>query len=612
LAGSHFGASGPTPGALHEKPALHPIHEAMIDRLESGEVWEYGFGAGPAVCFAPGTPEEVIDAFQDAMDRAFPDRYQQQLRWTSGVAIGSTGDENEPFTLTYSFAPDTTFIPSGVGEAPATSDLFAFLNGIYGNPATWQPLFHSVFERWGSLMGINYVYEPNDDGGTFFGNAGQLGIRGDIRIGGKFIDGNPNPSILAYNMYPSGGGDMVIDTGDPYYNETSNNSRRLHNVVAHEHGHGMGLEHVCPLLSQKLMEPRATTAIDGPQHDEIRGAQDWYGDIYEPNENAVGAEPLGLIATGTTVFLGAVPAPTITNGATLSINEDNTSPFANDEDWFEFSTEGDSYLTITVTPVGLTYQDNPQACPGQSSNCCSGSTVNSLSIANLAIQLRRLQGTSILTTANANGVGLSETIGDFPAPDADTYQVRVYTSSNNFIEPQLYTLSITSSAPPPPGSFNLVSPLNAQQDVPSGPFLDWTPSTGVAEYIVEVDTDIAFGSPDVEEMVQGGFSGVLLPDQTLAYATQYFWRVTAFNEQGSTLSTPVVSGFRTEEAPPPPCPCWGDNDGDCDTDIFDFANFLTHFSQFVEPFTNGDIDGDGEVTVFDFGLFVNNFGCETE
>ena len=111
----------------------------------------------------------------------------------------------------------------------------------------------------------------------------------------------------------------------------------------HEHAHAHVREQQLPVHGEGLV-----LALDGPQHDEIRGAQDWYGDIYEPNENAVGAEPLGLIATGTTVFLGGVPAPTVSNGATLSINEDNTSPFANDEDWFEIALADDETYTIDL------------------------------------------------------------------------------------------------------------------------------------------------------------------------------------------------------------------------------------------------------------------------
>ena len=79
-------------------------------------------------------------------------------------------------------------------------------------------------------------------------------MRGDIRISGHYIDGNSN--TLAYNYYPDTG-DMVIDTGDNYFNSTFSDSIRLFNVLQHEHGHGLALPHVCPMNETKLMEPTA-------------------------------------------------------------------------------------------------------------------------------------------------------------------------------------------------------------------------------------------------------------------------------------------------------------------------------------------------------------------
>jgi hypothetical protein len=65
-------------------------------------------------------------------------------------------------------------------------------------------------------------------------------------------------------------------------------------------------------------------------------------------------------------------------------------------------------------------------------------------------------------------------------------------------------------------------------------------------------------------------------------------------------------------APAPPVVCEGDIDGDNDTDVFDFAEFLTGFGMMVEPGTQGDYDGSGEVDVFDFATFLGDFGCTPE
>lgn len=220
--------------------------------------------------------------------------------------------------------PDGTDVQGFNGEPDSNSNLRAYLDGIYGNEATWLPILQSIFDRWSQVSGITYVYEPNDDGaalrnpedvnnpGTFLPSPyfGQAGVRGDVRISGHTIDGNSG--VLAYNFYPDSGdatgGDMVIDTGDNFFTNTSGNSLRLRNVVSHEHGHGMGQPHVCPIETSKLMEPFVSAAYDGPRHDDIRHAQFSYGDIYEPNDDEFTATPLAIGDCGTLV-VGTLPTP---------------------------------------------------------------------------------------------------------------------------------------------------------------------------------------------------------------------------------------------------------------------------------------------------------------
>ncbi len=128
---------------------------------------------------------------------------------------------------------DGTTIPDGVGEGTGPNGLNAFMDGIYGNRATRD--LRPVFARWGELSGNTYILEPNDDNSTLFNNPGVAGVRGDLRMGGKPIDGNSG--ILAYNFFPQNG-DMVVDSPDSFYNNTGSQSLRLRNVLAHEHGHG--------------------------------------------------------------------------------------------------------------------------------------------------------------------------------------------------------------------------------------------------------------------------------------------------------------------------------------------------------------------------------------
>lgn len=217
-------------------------------------------------CAAPDTPQDIVEAFNTAMVSS---RYQQIARWSETAMDPGPFSQGEPTVLTYSFVPDGTFVPNLIGVT-GNSNLFARLNSIYGSPAVWQPIYAQMFDRWSELCGTTYVLETNDDGVTLNNNPGILGVRGDLRMAGIPIDGNSG--TLAYNNFPDDG-DMVIDTADNAYNDTSNSSLLLRNILAHEHGHGMGQLHVCPIQQTKLMEPFLALAFDGPQFDDILNAQ---------------------------------------------------------------------------------------------------------------------------------------------------------------------------------------------------------------------------------------------------------------------------------------------------------------------------------------------------
>ena len=432
------GAASPQPvaqrrGVVAVSPAdtvfqrLSATHQAMIERLSrSASPSE----AGVATCFTPGTDDEVIAAFNAALAARDGDRFNQTSRWGL-TALSPAGSQGDPVILTYSFVPDGTSVPDGVGEGAGVSNLFAFLNGIYGSPAVWQPLYAQIFARWSELSGITYVFEPNDDGAPMFNSQGVVGVRGDLRMAGKFIDGNSN--VLAYNFFPQSG-DMVIDTGDNFYNDTSNSSRRLRNVLAHEHGHGMGQLHVCPITQTKLMEPTVATAYDGPRHDDIRNAQRHYGDPFEPDNSAAAATDLGPVVEGAPVVLGPTPGASIPNGSLLSIDADG------EQDYFRFSVAGAQRISVIVTPIGLNYDDSDQACTGQPASCCSGSFTNSLNIANLAVQVIDTNGSTVIATASSAGLGLSESITAALLPSAGNYYIRVY-ETNSPSQSQLYHLS---------------------------------------------------------------------------------------------------------------------------------------------------------------------------
>lgn len=597
LAGALLGA----PRQASETPdPVGAHHRAMVASIERGETNVDQI----QMCFAPGTNGAVVAAFAEAVERAAPDRYQQTNRWSGPVALGIAGPENEPLTLTYSFVPDGTSIANGIGEGVGPSTLFAKFDGIYGDTQTWQDLFHEVFDRWEGVCGLSYVYEPNDDGAMLFSAPGVAGVRGDLRISAKFIDGPSN--VLAYNNFPSGG-DMVIDSGDTFYNNTEFNSRRLRNVVAHEHGHGMGQLHNCPILGGKLMEPFVNTDFDGPLHDDVRNAQDMYGDIAEPNDSAGAAHEIGTIAMGDTARPGQL-SPGIDTTSGLSLNELDLAPFTNDEDWFRFSTSGEGTFSVELAPVGFTYEDNPQACGGQPGSCCSGSFVDSKRIVDLRFQLIADDGSTVLADVDDAAIGLREMIEGWPVSGPETFYIRVYTEFDAWFESQMYDLIIETATPPAPTDFDLVFPLNGTTGLETGPVLDWEESVGADSYTVEIDNNIDFSSPLVVQVVGAPATELDLGDGTLAHDTQYFWRVSSENAYGGALCFPAFASFRTAPFVPPPG-CDADIDGDGDTDVFDFAVLAAAFGSPVTPGTQGDYDGNGAVDVFDFALFASDFGC---
>jgi len=381
---------------------------AMAERAESGLV-------PAAACFAPGTDPDMAMAFSEALFGQV-DRYQQTSRWSSTATNGGGLSQGDPVTLTYSFPPNGTFCPNIIGVT-GNSNLHTWLDGIYGSINTWQPLFQQVFEQWTEVCSNTYIYEPNDDGVNLNGAAGSLGVRGDIRIAAITIDGNSG--TLAYNNFPNDG-DMVFDSADNFFNSTGSNSIRFRNVAAHEHGHGMGLLHVCPISQTKLMEPFVTTSFDGPQLDDILSAQRHYGDILEPNDNPLTeASDLGSFGGFSGTFIND-----------LSIDDND------DDDYFLITITSPSQFTFTVTPAAATYIQGPQT-----SACNTGTSTNYNSIQNLQLDVYDANNVFVpLQSSNVNGTGQSESIV-FNAISTGDYLVRV-SGAGNINNIQLYDMGL--------------------------------------------------------------------------------------------------------------------------------------------------------------------------
>jgi serralysin len=368
--------------------------------------------------------------------------YQLGNRWSQTATDGFTGAPGTPITLTWGFVADGLSIPSGAGEATAPSILQARLTTLYGTMTAAKAVFQQIFDRWSVLTGITYVYTGlSDDGAAFVSSPGVLGVRPDVRIGGHHIDGSNN--ILAYNYFPNSS-DMVVDTdeltGSGYMTNTSNSSRRLRNVLAHEHGHGLGFEHVMPVSQTKLMEPFVTTAFDGPQYDDILAAQTYYGDPLEKNgrnETPATATDKGALANG---------AITLATGVSTSTD---------DLDYFKFTVAQNSVGTFTLSPAGTTYLQGAQDGPAPTA-FASGAQ------ADLTLSVYGANGTSLLRTSNTTFAGSSETITGLGLA-AGTYYIRVTGNGST----QMYQLSATIGGGNPP-------------PVPSAPVLAAASDTGVS------------------------------------------------------------------------------------------------------------------------------------
>ncbi|MHC5110445.1 MAG: matrixin family metalloprotease [Planctomycetota bacterium] len=381
-------------------------------------------------CFAPGTPDDVVQEWFDQMvgEQGGAVAYNTLCRWP--------GTNGSPRLISWSFAPDGLFIPSVLGEPSGNNELFSRMDALFnGNRATWVSKFQESFNRWEQLGGTFYERRTAsgvdwDDGASWGATASSQ--RGDVRICMKPIDGSSG--ILGFNPFPcsSFAGDMHLDRQESW-NSSFSNWRFLRNVIMHEHGHGAGLLHVCPVSQSKLMEPFASTAFDGPRHDDIRAIHALYGDAFENDDTAFIATDVGEVDVGSPITVGTVPGTPVSFGSTLSIDRNG------EQDFFEFSLPLGRHVTATAQPVGLAYDSSTEGGGG----CNSGNFINSNTIANLSVQILGSDGSEVLSTCEEGAIGQPE-VCEADILDAGTYFVRVYENSVQ-TQSQLYQLTIAAS-----------------------------------------------------------------------------------------------------------------------------------------------------------------------
>lgn len=536
-----------------------------------------------AVCFAPGTDPAIVAAFQQAMQDSHgwpsPNRYQLTDRWP-----GSQGD---PFTVRWSFVPDGLQVP-GLSGQDAASDLFAKMDAKFnGNRAAWIAKFEEAFARWSSLTGLKYV-RVKDGTNDWDDNAAWSEVgsdtHGDVRISGRSLDGASG--VLAFNNFPASngqGGNMVIDT-DESWGDATGNYRFLFNVVSHEHGHGIGLLHVCPIAGTKLMEPFYSDDYYGPQQDDIRGGNRLYGDSHEPDNDIATAFNAGAINAATNMTLGNIAnAP---NASSLSIDANG------EEDYFKVSVTSATKLTATVTPVGTTYTQGPQT--GQ---CASGTSTNALNQADLAIEIRSSAGT-VLASATANPSSQAETVS-FDLLSAGNYYVRVYETGSQ-TQSQLYRLQMVGAS----ASGIITGNVN---------FLEWTSpnaSLPITMTVRNAATEALVATVNSSTNSLGQYY-VTIPG--LAANTSY--RITMdgmmWLSRSQTVTTPpsiTISGLNFTLPN-------GDSDGSGEVDLNDIDLVISAYGtgQADPGFTFArDLDGSGEVDLNDIDIVIGAYGLGDE
>ncbi|MFQ5462788.1 MAG: matrixin family metalloprotease [Phycisphaerae bacterium] len=415
-------------------PALPRDPSAWLDLSQA-----YGIESDllPCGCFAPGTPLDVMrNVYNNLVDDGTgpgpgpgPIAFNTLCRWSGGAGT--------PRALTWSLAPDGVFIPSITGFPAGSNQLFSRMDALFGgNRALWISKFQMIFDRWEELGGTSYTRlsvagQDWDDGATW-GSAGST-FRGDVRIGMKSLDGANG--VLAFNPFPcsSFAGDMVLDRWEAWQNSFGN-FLFLRNVAAHEHGHGIGLLHVCPANETKLMEPFISFNYDGPQQDDVRGQHSLYGDAFESDNSSGAANDLGVFSTGTTVIFGEEPSPTIPSGTRLSLHANGTF------DWFKFTINAGQHMSVTARPIGSFYDSSEQNFNG---SCGAGNFINALSIADLSVEIVDVDGSTVLVSASALPAGQAE-VAEADLLSAGTYFVRVF-ESNNPSEVQLYRLEVSAT-----------------------------------------------------------------------------------------------------------------------------------------------------------------------
>jgi len=367
-------------------------------------------------------------------------------RWSWTGTDGGGLTQGDPTTLLWSILPDGTNTAGGGG---GSSDLVATFDSLYGDGGggsdltqrPWFSLFEDSFNRYDELSGLTMVH-TTDDGVAMSSTAnGGSGVRGDIRVGGRSIDGFSG--TLAFAFFPEFG-EIVLDTDDGA--STFSFEKAARNIIMHETGHAIGIQHVVSNDAEFLLEPSLNLGIDGPQFDDLLAIQRLYGDFHEKSNNGQGNNIVGNATDLGDLNIPLLPPlqPQITLGADADSTDIDPSEtdFVSidsrlDKDYYSFTLTEPGQVNMTLTPMGPTYNSAPESNPN------NVTTIDASSRNDLHLGIRGADG-ELLARSFSGGLGQAETLS-WVFDEAGTYHVQVTGQFKSTI--QFYQLDLSATTP---------------------------------------------------------------------------------------------------------------------------------------------------------------------